>query len=66
MRLSREAILAEIQNASHQRLQAYAVVDSIMDAEHHPSHRETIDTAFENISRLGKRIAELNAMLQVT
>ncbi|MEA2162690.1 MAG: hypothetical protein QOK37_817 [Thermoanaerobaculia bacterium] len=62
--MSREAILAEIQNAQQEHDRMLGVVDSIMDADYyHESHKSTIDRAFENMGTLAKRIGELKALL---
>ena len=64
MRMSREAILAEIHNAEldHQRMMA--IVDEIIDADYyHPSHKSTVDNAYARMGELAKRIGELKTML---
>lgn len=64
MRMSREAILVEIQNAELEHERMMALVDEIMETDdYHPSHHSTVDKAYERMSGLAKRIGELKAML---
>jgi predicted amidophosphoribosyltransferase len=64
MRMSREAVLVEIQNAQIEHDRMMAVVDDIVNADYyHETHKSTMDKAFENMDHLAKRIGELKALL---
>jgi hypothetical protein len=64
MRISREAILAEIAEANREIDRMNEVLDYVRDCEHYdPSHHETNTKAFDKISKCSARIKELRAML---